>query len=310
MTDLPPQLSVVIGFSSDTNAPVANADRLAECLEALTRQVDAPELEIIVGHHEPIEGLERVKRRFPSVRYLSSPDVVKLVGGREHHDVPRARAIAVATGEIIGLLEDHELPDRRWAASVVAAHRQPHAGIGGAIENGVDQALNWAVYYCDFGRYQNPVPEGETTFASDANVTYKRADLERVRPVWKDAYREVPVNDALRSLGKTISLDPDMIVYQNRRGLSFGTALRERFSWGRSYGVTRSTWLTMPKRLALAALSPLLPPLLLFRIGRRAWERKTHFAEFVRAVPFLIPLLISWTLGEAAGYLAPRRGQV
>lgn len=307
MIDTQPVLSIVIGFSSDTNAPVANADRLAECLEALTKQVGAPDLEIIVGHHEPIEGLDAVKRRFPWVRYLSSPDVVKKVGGREHHDVPRARAIAAATGELIGLLEDHELPDPHWAASVVAAHSWPHAGIGGAIENGVDQALNWAVYYCDFGRYQNPVPGGEASFASDANVTYKRSDLESVQSVWKDAYREVPVNDALRLIGKTISLDPHMIVYQNRRGLSFGTALRERFSWGMSYGATRSTWLTMPKRLALAALAPLLSPLLLFRIGKRSWERKRHFVEFVRAVPFLIPLLIAWSLGEAAGYLAPQR---
>lgn len=307
MTDTQPVLSIVIGFSSDTNAPVARADRLAECLEALTRQVDAPELEIIVGHHEPIEGLDAVKRRFPWVQYVSSPDVVKHVGGREHHDVPRARAIAAATGELIGLLEDHELPEPRWAASVVAAHKEPHAGIGGAIENGVDRALNWAVYYCDFGRYQNPVPPGETPFASDANVSYKRADLELVRSAWRDAYREVPVNDALRSLGKTISLDPRMIVYQNRRGLDFGTAMRERFSWGRSYGATRSTWLTRPKRLALAALAPLLSPLLLFRIGKRAWERKSHFAEFVSAVPFLIPLLIAWSLGETAGYLAPQR---
>ena len=303
----PPTLSIIVGFSSDTIAPVATAHRLVECLEALTKQIDTPPMEIIVPHHEPIEGLDAVKQRFPEVRFLSSPDVMKRVGGREHHAGPRARAIAAAHGELIGLLEDHELPDGRWAASVVAAHRRPDAGIGGAIENGVDRALNWAVYYCDFGRYENPVPEGETPFASDANITYKRADLEQVRSVWKDAYREVAVNDALRSLGKTISLDPRPIVYQNRLGLTFSVAMRERFSWGRSYAATRSTWLRRPKRLVYAALSPVLPPLLLFRLARRARNRNRHFAEFVRSVPFLVPLLISWSIGETAGYLAPRR---
>ena len=303
----PPTLSIIVGFSSDTIAPVATAHRLVECLEALTKQIDPPPLEIIVPHHEPVEGLDAAKQRFPQVRFLSSPDVMKQVGGREHHDAPRARAIAAAKGELIALLEDHELPDERWAASVVAAHRRPDAGIGGAIENGVDRALNWAVYYCDFGRYENPVPEGETPFASDANITYKRADLEQVRSVWKDAYREVAVNDALRSLGKTISLDPRAIVYQNRVGLTFSAAVRERFSWGRSYAATRSTWLRMPKRLVFATLSPVLPPLLLFRLARRARDRNRHFAKFVMSVPFLVPLLISWSIGETAGYLAPRR---
>ncbi|WP_395622138.1 glycosyltransferase [Sphingomonas daechungensis] len=302
-----PQLSVIVGFSSDTIAPVARADYLAECLEALAKQADPPTMEIIVAHHEPIEGLDAVKARFSDVRFLSTPDVVKRVGGREHHDVPRGRAIAAATGELIGLLEDHELPDPRWAASVVEAHRRTDAGIGGAIENGVDRALNWAVYFCDFGRYQNPVPAGASAFASDANVTYKRADLDLVRESWEDAYREVPVNDALRALGKTISLDPTMVVYQNRHALTFGEALRERYSWGRSYGATRVTWLTTPKRLAYTALAPVLPALLLLRMGRRAWQRKRHFGNFLRAVPFIVPLLMAWSSGEMAGYLAPQR---
>jgi hypothetical protein len=123
------------------------------------------------------------------------------IGGREHHDVLRARGLAAAHGDLVGLLEVHARPDPQWCASVAAAHRQPYAAVGGAIENGVDRPLNWAVYYCDFGRYQNPVPAGETLFASDANVTYKRAALEGVRPSWQESFREVVVNRALTSLG-------------------------------------------------------------------------------------------------------------
>ena len=309
MNGASPLLSIVVGISSDTKMEVASADYLAECLSALAAQVDAPSLEVIVPHNEPVRGLDKVKKQFPWVRFQSSPDVVKNVGDREHHDVLKARAIAASTGELIGLLEDHELPDPRWAASVVSAHRQSHAAIGGAVENGIDRALNWAVYYCDFGRYQNPVPAGESPWASDANVTYKRADLELVRPVWESAYREVPVHDALKSLGKTIALNRNIVVYQNRRGLTFGTAARERFSWGRSYALTRAARLTAPKRFALAALAPMLPAALLIRMGRRAWTRKRHFSEFLRALPFVLPLLVSWSMGEMAGYLTPARMQ-
>ncbi len=31
------------------------------------------------------------------------------------------------------------------------APRTGYAAIGGAIENGINRPLNWAVYYCDFG---------------------------------------------------------------------------------------------------------------------------------------------------------------
>ena len=77
----PPTLSIIVGFSSDTIAPVATAHRLVECLEALTKQIDPPPMEIIVPHHEPGEGLDAAKQRFPEVRFLSSPDFMKQVGG-------------------------------------------------------------------------------------------------------------------------------------------------------------------------------------------------------------------------------------
>ena len=172
-----PVLSIVVGIVSDTTEAVPRADLLADCLEALGQQVDAPPHEIIVPHRAHVEGLEAVKVRFPDVRFLPAPDVVAHPGGREHHDVLRARGLAEAKGDLVGLLEDHARPDPHWAASVVDAHRLEHAAVGGAIENGVNRALNWAVYYCDFGRYQNPLPAGETALASDANTTYNRADL-------------------------------------------------------------------------------------------------------------------------------------
>ncbi|MGQ0734665.1 MAG: hypothetical protein ACT4QD_13550 [Acidobacteriota bacterium] len=202
----------------------------------------------------------------------------------------------------MGLLEDHARPDPRWCASVAAAHRNPHAAIGGAIDNGVDRPLNWAVYFCDFGKYQNPVPAGETPFASDANVTYKRAALERVRPAWQESFREVVVNGELMSLGHTIALDPQIIVYQNRLDLSLGRALRERFVWGRSYAATRRASLTAPKRFAYAVLSPLLPAILLIRMARTSWERGS-FGIFARVVHLTVLLLAAWSAGEGVGYV-------
>lgn len=296
-----PALSVVVVIVSDTTER-ASAAHLGDCLDALSKQVDAPSIEVIVPHLVEVEGLEAVRVRFPWVKFLPAPDVTAHPGGREHHDVLRARGLQVARGQIVGLLEDHARPDVGWCASAIAAHRKTHAGIGGAIENGVDRLLNWAVYYCDFGKYQNPVPAGETPFASDANTTYKREALERVRSVWEEGFREVVVNGALKAAGRTIALDPRIVVYQNRKGLSLGAALRERFVWGRSYAATRLALLTMGGRLAHAALSPLLPAVLFLRMAKTSWSRGS-IGTFAPAIPFILLLLVTWSAGEGVGYL-------
>jgi hypothetical protein len=298
-----PVLSVVVVIVSDTTSR-ATAAHLPECLDALSKQVGAPAIEVIVPHLVDVEGLDVVRRQFPWVRFLPAPDVVAQPGGREHHDVLRARGLDVARGEVVGLLEDHARPDERWCASAMAAHRQSHGGIGGAIENGVDRLLNWAVYYCDFGKYQNPVPAGETPFASDANTTYKREALEGVRWVWANGFREVVVNAALTATGWTIALDPNIVVYQNRRGLRLAATLRERFVWGRSYAVTRRALLTRGRCLAYAVLSPLLPAVLLLRMAKTAFDRGS-LSTFLTALPLIVGLLVTWSIGEGVGYVVP-----
>jgi hypothetical protein len=300
-----PLLSVVVAIVSDTTTPRAEVGLLIGCLQALAEQVEAPPMEIIVPVHDRVDGVALLRERFPAVAVIEYADIaLPAGGGREHHDVLRARGIAAARGDLVALLEDHARPDPHWSASVVAAHRDGPAAIGGAIENGIDRPLNWAVYYCDFGRYQNPLPSGTAAFASDANVSYKRAALEAVRPVWADAFREVVVNGALTARGQHLALSPRIVVHQHRSDLAFGPALRERFIWARSYALTRSASLSRPRQLVLALLSPALPVVLIGRMAGTARQRGRHFGKFLSSVPLIAALLVSWAAGEGAGYLA------
>jgi len=227
------------------------------------------------------------------------------MGGREHHHELRARGLAFARGKIIGLLEDHAIADPNWCARVIAAHGKPYAAIGGAIENKVDRALNWGVYFCDFYRYQNPVPEGPSYIASDANVSYKRSALEAIGPVWREIFHETAVNAALSSRRETIALSPGMVVYQNRTGLDWPAAWKERSVWGRSYAATRCHLMGTGARLVHAALSPVLPAVLTLRIGQSAFN-KGHTGDFLKALPAIVLLTIAWSLGELTGYLTAR----
>lgn len=302
-------LSVVVVIVSDTTEQRAGTANLAVCLEALSKQIDAPPLEVIVPHHPETEGIEDLRKGFPQVIFTAVAGLrtsPRRGGSREHHDVLRARGLAAARGDVIGLLEDHGRPDEHWCANVVAAHRGTYAAIGGAIENGIDRPLNWAVYYCDFGRYQRPFPPGESSFASDANVTYKRSALEAIRTTWVKSFREVMVNGTLRSRGEKVALQADIVVYQNRRNLRLGAALLERFVWGRSYAANRTAQLRGRERAAYAVLSPLLPVILLLRMAETAWSRRRHFAKFLRAFPLTAMLVTVWSIGEGVGYATAR----
>ena len=312
-TDADALLSVVVVIVSDTTLARAQSRGLAGCLEALGRQIDAPPLEIIVPYHPETDGIDALKTRFPAIRFIAVDEAEVLAreaGSRDHHDRLRARGLAAARGGVVALLEDHALPDPHWSARIAAAHRAEDAAIGGAIENGVDRPLNWAIYFCDFAKYQNPLPAGASDFASDANVAYKRSALESVRSLWEGSFREVVVNAALIASGRRLSLDPAIVVYQHRGEIPLADALAERFVWGRSYAATRSMQLSGARRCVYAALSPALPFVMVERIALIAWRRRRRFGRFVRSLPLIVLLACAWSAGECAGYLsAPAAGR-
>ena len=303
-----PVLSVIAAIVSDTTGS-PDANHLEPCLAALTRQTAAQSMEIIVPHLPAVAGIAAVRSRYPGVRFVEMPDLKTYTGqsgSREHHDELRARGIALARGRLVALIEDVGLAAPDWAAVMIAAHDQEFAGVGGAIENGIDRALNWAVYFCDFLRYQNPLPEGESWIASDANVSYKMTSLENIRPVWREVFHEASVNGALRGRGGKIGLAPRAIVYQHRQGLRMGAALRERFVWGRSYAATRAGLAGAQRRIFWAVFAPALPLILLLRMTKMAVAKRRTLSAFVRSSPLLAALVVSSALGEFAGYVTGR----
>jgi hypothetical protein len=278
-------------------------------LAALAQQADAPPYEVIVPYHARVQGIEELQSRFPDVIFCRVDELKTFTGAagsREHHDELRAHGLASARGDIIGLLEDHARPDAQWCARVTDAHRDPYAAVGGAIENAIDRPLNWAVYFCDFGRYQNPVPEGESTIASDANVSYKRSALEAIRPVWQESFHETAVNWALTSRGEKLALSPAIVVYQHREGLRLGGAIKERYIWGRSYAASRVKILGGIGRLIRIFLAALLPGVLLLRMSRNVLKKGRCRLSFAKAFPLTVLLTICWSVGEFMGYVTAR----
>ena len=291
---------------------VDGGETLVRCLNALAAQLDGPDLEVIVPWDESLTGMPEIALRFADVRFLAMGRVptarpaASASGQHELFDRRRAAGLAIATGDLIAILEDRGAPRPDWAKTMAALHdRLPHAVVGGAIENGRDAVLNWAVYFCDFGRYHLPFAPGPRPYVSDVNIGYKRRAIDATADLWRERYHETTVHWALQRAGETLYLTPDLVVDQFRDDLRLGSLLGERFAWGRLFAYTRARETGPARRAVLGVLAPLLPALLFVRHARTQLAAPTR-SRFILASPVVLVLLIAWSLGEALGYVTGR----
>lgn len=301
-----PSLSVVVGLIS------GRTEDLRRCLTALARQTVAPH-EVLVPYDDACAAVTALQAEFPSVIFIRAGGLdtttARAGASREHHDTLRTIGLRAASGELIALTEDHAHAAPDWCAGMIAAlERDPNAAaVGGAVECDSPAALNWAVWFCDFGRYQNPLPDGPATFVSDSNVTYRRAALDRVAEAWRDDYHETAVHGAMVASGLILRTTPAVVVWQARSGLRWTDALQERFVWARSFAGTRAR-LVGAKRWVLAACSPILPCLMTWRLVALTMRRGRRTGRLLSVLPHVVLLQTVWALGEAIGYLTADPG--
>ena len=301
-----PRLSVVVTV-------VDGGATLRNCLAALAGQEEPPTLEVLVPYDDSIAWVADLKTDFPDFRFVSMGVVATErpaatpAGQHELFDRRRAAGLAVAGGELLAILEDRGVPDRDWAANVDRLHRElPHAVIGGPVECGVDSSLAWAVYFCDFSRYQLPFRAGPRPYVTDVNICYKGAALRGVRELWEGRYHETTVNWHLTGAGETLYLSTDFVVRQMRVDLRLSRVLHERYDWGRLFACTRARELGAGRRVLFAFLSPMLPVVLLVRHTRTQARKRVNFRRFVRVAPLVAVLLATWSAGELVGYITGR----
>ena len=309
MADAAPEVSIVVALISGKTGD------LERCLAALHAQEGALPFEVLVPYDAPCAGSLALAARFPEVKFLALDGVdtraARAGGSREHHDALRSLGLRHARGRYLLLTEDHAHAEPRWSAGLVAALAEhPKAGcVGGAVECGGRGLLAYAVYLCDFGRYQNPLAEGPAWFVSDSNVCYRRAALDDVAATWRDDgqdYHETSVHGALAAKGFELRLTPRVVVWQTRSGLTLRETLHERYVWGRSYAGSRVAGAGPGRRLVLAALTPALPFVLTWRLLRGALAKRRAVGRALLALPLLFLLSTFWSLGELGGYVTGR----
>lgn len=294
-----PLLSVVVTI-------LASEEGLtSRCLRALSTQRDAPPTQIIVPLYPSLDGGAGLRQMWPTVQFIDIPeDPPPPHPGLEHwkYDRRRSAGLAAARGEVIAMTEDRAIPGDRWCATLWEEHRRRAYGvIGGGVEYTGSAVVNRAVFYCDFGRYQPPFQAALVDYVSAANVSYKRAVLENCHDVWKDFYDESEVHGRIREAGGKIYLTPELTVRYDRGPLPARLALRQKRASGRVFAGRRAQAGTA-RRMAYAALSPALAPLMLFRMFWLRKRRGQPVGPFLTAAPFTFLCLLFWSLGEFMGY--------
>ena len=266
---------------------------LGRCLRSLGDQARVADTEVIVAANFEPEGLAA---EFPFVGWIQMPDGTT---------VPELRTAGIfrSTGDIIALAEDHCTFGERWCVGLKKAHESPHAVIGGVVENASTQrALDWAVYFFDYGKFMPPVRAGVARALSGVNVSYKRSPLMEVESSFRSGFHEAVTHAELVKRGHALYLAPAVVVYHHTN-YEIKPAMALAYHLGRSYAGKRMSSASALRRALFVLASTALMILLPARVIAETIRKKRHIAALARSLPHLLLLTSSWTWGEFRGYL-------
>ena len=265
---------------------------LQDCLSSLEAQTGPTTFEVIVAHNFAV----------PQTGLFSDFTFVELPGSATVPELRRA-GLTAANGRIAAFAEDHCTFHASWCENILRSYSGEKIAVGGPIENASPPtALNWAVYFYDYGRYMPPMPAGRIENLSGMNVSYPREVLDGLRAVWHDGFFEASVNPEVVSHGYDLIIQPDAIVY-HCKNYQLGRALSHSFHLARSYAARRVSGSQPAMRFFRAFLAITLPVILPLRVISSVLGKRRHVAELFLSLPHLVVLLFVWSCGEFCGYL-------
>ena len=279
-------LSVVI-------ASVNGMPYLGRCLEALAER--APEAELVVADWTDGETRAEVAARWPSVKLLAFDEPMA---------IPELRAAGVfaATAPVVALIEDHCLVTPGWADRLLAGHVSGHGVVGGPIRNVATQRIrDWAAFFCEYSAVMEPMPRGPVEGLPGMNVSYDSEALAAIDDLLREGRWENWLHPRLQERGFDLWCEPDAVV-EHDKDFDLGEFLSQRYHYSRSYAGMRNPELGW--RRALYALgTPLLVPLLYYRMARNVLSRGRDRGRFVLATPLILLYVTVWAFGELVGYV-------
>lgn len=279
---------------------VNGGDWIHVLLEALEHQEGDVDFEVLVADRCTDGTAERIEREHPKVQVLRAP-------AESHLPTLRTMALEASRGEFVFVTEDHNVPPPNWVGRFVGELRGAPAevaAVGGLVDNAMRvRSVDWAAFLCEYNGFLPPQDGGEVNDAPGMNVAYRRDVFEGLsHETLTRGFWESTVHPHLREKGRKFLRLSD-VVMSHRKRFGFRYFLGQRYHYSRYYAGVRFESRQLGKRLAYAALSPLLPPLVLSRVARGALGHPTFRAPAIRSLPALACFSVAWGVGEATGYL-------
>jgi len=268
---------------------------LDDCLAALLDQCQRARAELIVARDDDDEGLAAIAEAYPSIR------VVPVKRGATIPEL-RGAGMREATGDIVMLTEDHCVPGPRWVEELCFGVDNVAEIAGGGMDNAQrKRAVDWAAYFSEYGLFATTRSDTDGAIQlTGANVAYRRSIVGDVVG-WASAGEwENVAHERLRARGSTLHFVETAPVYQNK-SYEFWDFCRDRYEHGRDYARTRLVEEPGARRWLLAAITPLLPVVIVSRVARAA--APTRWGAFLKALPVTLAFVAAWSVGEAVGYI-------
>lgn len=288
----PPTFSVLVGLVG-----TVERERILETLAALRAQAGGHTWEAILADRRNDAVSARIRAEFPEATLLACAPGTPL-------PELRARALERAAGRYVVVTEDHCVPAPGWLDAMARAFERAPAGtaaVGGCVDNGVTAtALDWATFLCEYAALAPPVAEGPADVLPGMNVAYEAGALRAFdRALLGAAFWETAVHPRLRAAGRTL-YSTNAIALRHCKAFPAALFIRQRYAYSRHFAGTR--FAGRPRRWLALAATPLLPPLVLWRICRESLRRARLRAALPRALPWLALFTVAWAWGEAVGY--------
>jgi hypothetical protein len=243
----------------------------------------------------PVRDPHDLDATLTSLRAACGRHEIEILTVDSNAGVPRSRALALARarGERIAIVEDHCRFAPGWLDELLAAEADV---AGGCVANGRRTYVGWAQYFTRYAPFLPPQRSRATRLLPGCNALYKRGWLDRNAHQFCDGFWEAELNQSLLAQGATFHLCATATITQTqRRGAIAFIALR--FRHGRCYGARR------PQADRPGWRTVLIPAILFARVARAAL-RHDYAMWFLLTAPLIAIYQLSWTLGEATGYLA------
>lgn len=284
--DSPPRaLSVIVG-SLDA------AGTMRECLSALQAACEGIDAEILVADASADESARLAREALPAARVLTLPvgTLVPALWGAGLREA-RGRVVAFTIAQCV--------VERGWARALLEGIQAGAAGVGGRLDvRRGTSATGRATFYLRYSAWLS-VPDGPAHEIAGDNAAYDHESLRAVRDSSGAPFWEVEAHARLRTAGRTLAIHPGATAWFTD-DTPLGTMAARRFAHGRHSGSFRVRS-GIRTRWQMVIGAPLVPIVLLLRVGRRVARAPGHLMGFVTSLGAFFVLATAWAAGEALG---------